>query len=52
MKPDRPDVFSWVLEDFESGPQTKEAQLCLEGDAHLIVVAGRQVSKPLNQDCC
>ena len=45
MKPDCPDVFSWVLEDFESSRQTKEAQLCLEGDAHLIVVAGRLVSE-------
>jgi len=41
MKPDRPDVFSWVLEDYESTIETKETICNLEGDAYLIVVAGR-----------
>lgn len=47
MKPGRPDVFSWLLEDFESGPQTAQKKLNLEGDAYLIVVAGRYAFPPL-----
>ncbi|KAH8706024.1 cytochrome P450 monooxygenase [Talaromyces proteolyticus] len=39
-KPDCPDVFSWVLDDFDKGPKTKQDQLNLEGDGYLIVVAG------------
>ncbi|EEU36092.1 uncharacterized protein NECHADRAFT_87276 [Fusarium vanettenii 77-13-4] len=35
------DVFSWILEDYESKDQpTKQDFLNLHGDAHLIVVAG------------
>ncbi|KAI8650453.1 hypothetical protein NCS57_01379100 [Fusarium keratoplasticum] len=35
------DVFSWILEDYESKEQpTKQDFLNLHGDAHLIVVAG------------
>lgn len=41
MKPDRPDVFSWILEDYDTRPETKQSLLDLEGDANLIVVAGR-----------
>ncbi|KAK2031720.1 cytochrome P450 [Colletotrichum zoysiae] len=40
-KPDRPDVFSWILEDFESIKKpTKQDTLNLYGDSHLITVAG------------
>lgn len=41
MKPDKPDVFSWLLEDYESSPKSKEKELNLVGDSYLIVVAGR-----------
>jgi len=42
MNPDRPDVFSWLLEEYDaSTPDTKQQKLDLEGDAYLIVVAGR-----------
>jgi hypothetical protein len=34
-------VFSWILDDFEKGPKTKQDRLNLEGDGYLIVVAGR-----------
>ncbi|RSL58249.1 hypothetical protein CEP54_007900 [Fusarium duplospermum] len=35
------DVFSWILEDYESNEQpSKQEFLNLHGDAHLIVVAG------------
>ncbi|KAF7846282.1 hypothetical protein BT93_L4670 [Corymbia citriodora subsp. variegata] len=41
MKPDRPDVFSWLLADHEAQqPITKQAEMDLVGDASLIVVAG------------
>ncbi|OAA33379.1 averantin oxidoreductase [Moelleriella libera RCEF 2490] len=37
----RPDVFSWILADFEAqGHETPQDRLDLRGDAHLIVVAG------------
>ncbi|KAK2054550.1 cytochrome P450 [Colletotrichum caudatum] len=40
-KPDRPDVFSWILEDFESIKKpTQQDTLNLYGDSHLITVAG------------
>lgn len=41
-KPDLPDVFSWILSDFYNlkNPQ-KQDYVNLQGDAHLIVVAGR-----------
>jgi cytochrome P450 family 628 len=41
MTPDRPDVFSWILEEFEATPKTTQAEMNLEADAYLIVVAGR-----------
>lgn len=40
-KPDRPDVFSWLLEEYESSDRSKQLTLNLHGDAYLIVVAGR-----------
>ena len=41
MTPDRPDVFSWILEDFDSKEKpSKQEFLDLIGDAELIVVAG------------
>lgn len=39
--PDRPDVFSWILDAFQNGPKTKQDHLDLHGDAYLIIVAGR-----------
>ncbi|KAM5360147.1 hypothetical protein ACJZ2D_013962 [Fusarium nematophilum] len=40
-KPDLPDVFSWILDDYDSiGCPTKQDTINLHGDAHLIVVAG------------
>lgn len=45
MQPDRPDIFSWLLEEFEGSPSTDpQKKLDLEGDAYLIVVAGRYVA--------
>jgi len=41
VKPNRPDVFSWILEEYEKNEPKKQAELNLEGDAYLIVVAGR-----------
>ncbi|KAE8375424.1 cytochrome P450 [Aspergillus bertholletiae] len=38
--PDRPDVFSWILDAFQKGPKTKQDHLDLHGDANLIIVAG------------
>ncbi|KAB8252456.1 cytochrome P450 [Aspergillus flavus] len=38
--PDRPDVFSWILDAFQNGPKTKQDHLDLHGDAYLIIVAG------------
>lgn len=40
--PDRPDVFSWVLEDYQAIKKpTWQDTLNLYGDAYLIIVAGR-----------
>ncbi|RAQ58915.1 cytochrome P450 oxidoreductase [Aspergillus flavus] len=39
-EPDRPDVFSWILDAFQNGPKTKQDHLDLHGDAYLIIVAG------------
>jgi cytochrome P450 family 628 len=41
MTPDRPDVFTWILEAFESkeAPSIQD-RMDLVGDAYLIVVAG------------
>ncbi|KAF6839318.1 cytochrome p450 [Colletotrichum musicola] len=39
--PDRPDVFSWVLEDYQAIKNpTWQDKLNLHGDAYLIIVAG------------
>ncbi|KIW12678.1 hypothetical protein PV08_09956 [Exophiala spinifera] len=39
--PDRPDVFSWILEDYEKNQTpTFQDELNLEGDASLIAIAG------------
>ncbi|KAL4805917.1 cytochrome P450 monooxygenase [Aspergillus unguis] len=39
-RPDRPDVFSWILDAFERGPKTMQDLADLYGDAYLIIVAG------------
>ncbi|KAJ4248829.1 hypothetical protein NW762_012667 [Fusarium torreyae] len=39
-KPDNPDVFSWILEEYERNPKTKQAKLNLDAEAYLIAVAG------------
>ncbi|KAB8202109.1 cytochrome P450 monooxygenase [Aspergillus parasiticus] len=39
-EPERPDVFSRVLNAYRQGPQSHQDTLNLHGDAHLIVVAG------------
>ncbi|KAE8137385.1 cytochrome P450 monooxygenase [Aspergillus pseudotamarii] len=39
-EPERPDVFSWILNAYRQGPQSYQDTLDLHGDAHLIVVAG------------
>jgi hypothetical protein len=42
MKPDRPDVFSWLLEEHNAtGVGSVQAEMNLGADAYLIVVAGR-----------
>ncbi|KAJ9649339.1 hypothetical protein H2199_000114 [Coniosporium tulheliwenetii] len=44
MKPDRPDVFSWLLEDHEARERpSAQEELNLIGDAYTIAVAGRLV---------
>lgn len=44
MTPDRPDVFSWLLDDFVAkGKPSRQDQLNLVGDAALIAIAGRSV---------
>lgn len=44
MKPDRPDVFSWLLEDHEACERpSAQDELNLIGDAYTIAVAGRLV---------
>ncbi|OGM48310.1 putative cytochrome P450 oxidoreductase [Aspergillus bombycis] len=37
---ERPDVFSWILNEYRQGLQLHQDTLNLHGDAHLIVVAG------------
>ncbi|PGH01942.1 hypothetical protein AJ79_07773 [Helicocarpus griseus UAMH5409] len=39
-KPDSPDIFQWLLEDYEKRPKTRQDELNLHGDAYLTVVAG------------
>ncbi|KAL2872693.1 cytochrome P450 [Aspergillus lucknowensis] len=39
-EPAVPDVFSWILKDYNEGPKTVQDQLNLHGDSYLIVVAG------------
>jgi hypothetical protein len=43
MKPDNPDVFAWILEEYERSPKTRQAKLNVEAEAYLIAVAGRYV---------
>ena len=43
LTPEKPDVFSWILEDYQRNPKTKKAKLDLDGEAYLIAVAGRYV---------
>ncbi|RJE20916.1 Cytochrome p450 [Aspergillus sclerotialis] len=38
--PDRPDVFSWILDAYNKAPKTKQNWLDVIGDAYLIIVAG------------
>ena len=40
MKLERPDITSWLLDDFNNNQQSSEALKWLHGDARLIVVAG------------
>ncbi|KAF5570619.1 pisatin demethylase cytochrome P450 [Fusarium pseudoanthophilum] len=40
MKPDNPDVFAWILEEYERSPKTHQAKLNVEAEAYLIAVAG------------
>ncbi|KIX92393.1 uncharacterized protein Z520_11868 [Fonsecaea multimorphosa CBS 102226] len=41
MKPDKPDVFSYLLEEYEKQePKTAQGLMNLQADAYLIVVAG------------
>ncbi|KAF4438949.1 hypothetical protein F53441_12683 [Fusarium austroafricanum] len=40
LKPDSPDVFSWILEEYECNLKTKQAKLNLDAEAYLIAVAG------------
>jgi hypothetical protein len=42
--PGRPDVFSWILKDYEQHSKTNQNTLDLHGDAYLIIVAGRYLS--------
>ncbi|KAM5344051.1 hypothetical protein ACJ41O_012588 [Fusarium nematophilum] len=36
IKPEKPDVFSWILDEYERNPKTKQAKLNLDGEAYLI----------------
>jgi len=50
MKPDVPDVFSWILDEYNShGKPTYQDEINLRGDAGLITVAGRSVFDSQNQ---
>ncbi|KAM0075253.1 hypothetical protein ACKRZS_012707 [Fusarium odoratissimum] len=40
MKPDNPDVFTWILDEYERSPKTHQAKLNVEAEAYLIAVAG------------
>lgn len=42
-RPEISDVFSWILDAYEKGAKTKQDYLNLQGEAYLIVVAGRLV---------
>ncbi|KAL4939655.1 hypothetical protein BDV06DRAFT_214127 [Aspergillus oleicola] len=39
-EPKIPDVFSWILKDYNEGPKTVQDTFNLHGDSYLIVVAG------------
>jgi hypothetical protein len=41
MTPDRPDVFTFLLDEYNSKTTTYQDDLNLTGDAYLIAVAGR-----------
>lgn len=43
MKPDNPDVFAWILDEYERSPKTHQAKLNVEAEAYLIAVAGRYI---------
>ncbi|GAB1205257.1 hypothetical protein APSETT445_003930 [Aspergillus pseudonomiae] len=52
-EPERPDVFSWILNHYRQGPKSHQDTLNLHGDAHLIVVAGSDtVSTTLTNVFC
>ncbi|KAF4340428.1 pisatin demethylase cytochrome P450 [Fusarium beomiforme] len=40
MKPDNPDVFAWILDEYERNPKTHQTKLNVEAEAYLIAVAG------------
>lgn len=49
MKPDVPDVFSFLLEEYNAhGKPSYQDELNLRGDAGLIAVAGRSVFRSPN----
>ncbi|KAL3474375.1 cytochrome P450 monooxygenase [Aspergillus californicus] len=39
-EPAAPDVFSWILKDYNDRPKTEQSLMNLHGDSYLIVVAG------------
>ncbi|KAH8807492.1 cytochrome P450 monooxygenase [Xylogone sp. PMI_703] len=40
LKPELPDVFSWILSDHDSQPETKARKASLIAEAQLVIVAG------------
>ncbi|GKT63277.1 cytochrome P450 [Colletotrichum tofieldiae] len=47
--PDRPDVFSWILEEYESIKKpTWQDKLNLYGDAYLIIIAGSRLREEID----
>ncbi|KAF9772798.1 hypothetical protein IL306_009483 [Fusarium sp. DS 682] len=49
MKPDNPDVFAWILDEYERHPKTNQAKLNVEAEAYLIAVAGRSSLRAGNE---
>ncbi|CAG9954643.1 unnamed protein product [Clonostachys rosea f. rosea IK726] len=39
-EPDQPDIFSWLLNNYDQGKKTRKDDWNLHGDAQLIVIAG------------